>query len=329
MKRILTILLTILVMYVPVFADQVSYAYDNAGNRIKREIVIDTRVVDESGNAVERMSYDAWGNLRDPQTHKVYEAGKAPGLMLGRGYTGHEHLPWFGLVNMNARLYDPALGRFLSPDPYVQSECGPQGFNRYSYCLNNPLLYIDEDGEMPLLLAGALLGGCVNLVYKACSGQIHSAGDAFAAFGIGAVAGLAGTVTGGWAAGLAGGGFFAGAAAGGIGAATDMYLQSLGNHAYFGEPIISTKDLLIGTAFEAITAGAINGSVAASEGKNFWTGEMIAEGKGIFSFNNPTKTSIPLIDSDGLDYINKPLQRHHFATNKNKKFTPLFEKIVK
>ncbi len=210
MKRILTILLTILVMYVPVFADQVSYAYDNAGNRIKREIVIDTRVVDESGNAVERMSYDAWGNLRDPQTHKVYEAGKAPGLMLGRGYTGHEHLPWFGLVNMNARLYDPALGRFLSPDPYVQSECGPQGFNRYSYCLNNPLLYIDEDGEMPLLLAGALLGGCVNLVYKACSGQIHSAGDAFAAFGIGAVAGLAGTVTGGWAAGLAGGGFLQG-----------------------------------------------------------------------------------------------------------------------
>ncbi|MEZ3515740.1 MAG: hypothetical protein K1W37_10870, partial [Lachnospiraceae bacterium] len=158
---------------------------------------------------------------------------------------------------------------------------------RYSYCLNNPLLYIDEDGEMPLLLAGALLGGCVNLVYKACSGQIHSAGDAFAAFGIGAVAGLAGTVTGGWAFGAAGGGFLAGAAAGGIGTATDMYLQSLGNHAYFGEPIISTKDLLVGAAFGAITAGAINGSVAAYEGKNYWTGEMIAEGKGTFSFNNP------------------------------------------
>jgi len=250
-------------------------------------------VVDESGNAVERMSYDAWGNLRDPQTHKVYEAGKAPGLMLGRGYTGHEHLPWFGLVNMNARLYDPALGRFLSPDPYVQSECGPQGFNRYSYCLNNPLLYIDEDGEMPLLLAGTLLGGCVNLVYKACSGQIHSAGDAFAAFGIGAVAGLAGTVTGGWAFGAAGGGFLAGAAAGGIGTATDMYLQSLGNHAYFGGSIISTKELLIGTAFGAITAGAINGSVAVFEGKNFWTGEMIAEGKGQFSFNNPQIKIIP------------------------------------
>ncbi|MDR1226846.1 MAG: hypothetical protein LBK47_08125 [Prevotellaceae bacterium] len=35
------------------------------------------------------------------------------------GFTGHEHLPEFGLINMNARLYDPLLGRFLSPDPYV------------------------------------------------------------------------------------------------------------------------------------------------------------------------------------------------------------------
>ena len=40
--------------------------------------------------------------------------------MLGRGYSGHEYMPWFGLVNMNARLYDPVLGRFVSPDPYVQ-----------------------------------------------------------------------------------------------------------------------------------------------------------------------------------------------------------------
>ena len=63
------------------------------------------------------------------------------------GYTGHEHLPWCGLVNMNARLYDPALGRFLSPDPEVQQPDGTQGFNRYTYCLNNPLRYVDLDGR--------------------------------------------------------------------------------------------------------------------------------------------------------------------------------------
>jgi len=59
---------------------------------------------------------------------------------------GHEHLPWFGLINMNARLYDPAVGRFLSPDPYVQAPDNSQSFNRYSYAFNNPLKYIDPSG---------------------------------------------------------------------------------------------------------------------------------------------------------------------------------------
>ena len=61
---------------------------------------------------------------------------------------GHEHLPRFGLINMNARLYDPAVGRFLSPDNYIQDPTNSQNFNRYSYCLNNPLKYVDLTGEI-------------------------------------------------------------------------------------------------------------------------------------------------------------------------------------
>ena len=75
------------------------------------------------------------------------ERNKYSKAVNNRGYTGHEHLPWCGLVNMNARLYDPALGRFLSPDPEVQQPEGTQGFNRYTYCLNNPLRYVDLDGR--------------------------------------------------------------------------------------------------------------------------------------------------------------------------------------
>lgn len=48
---------------------------------------------------------------------------------------------------MNARLYDPMLGRFLSADPHIQSPDCPQNYNRYSYCLNNPLRYTDPTGE--------------------------------------------------------------------------------------------------------------------------------------------------------------------------------------
>ena len=59
-----------------------------------------------------------------------------------------EHLKDFGLINMNARLYDPVLGRFLSPDPYVQAPDLPANFNRYAYGLNNPLKYTDISGEI-------------------------------------------------------------------------------------------------------------------------------------------------------------------------------------
>ncbi len=102
-------------------------------------------LADENGNITHEQSFDAWGNFRDPgtwgETHE--QAG-----IFGRGYTGHEHIAAFDLVNMNGRVYDPYIARFLSPDNYVQMPGSSQGFNRYSYCLNNPLVYTDPSGEI-------------------------------------------------------------------------------------------------------------------------------------------------------------------------------------
>ena len=106
-----------------------------------------THIINEDGTLKQELSYDAWGRLRNPDTQQVYAVGEEPELFLGRGYTGHEHLPWFGLINMNARLYDPVLGRFLNPDPYVQMPDFTQSFNRYSYCQNNPLKNVDRNGK--------------------------------------------------------------------------------------------------------------------------------------------------------------------------------------
>ena len=47
---------------------------------------------------------------------------------------------------MNGRMYDPIAGQFLSPDPFLQNPYLTQNFNRYSYCLNNPLKYVDPSG---------------------------------------------------------------------------------------------------------------------------------------------------------------------------------------
>lgn len=98
--------------------------------------------------------YDAWG-LPDVKTNTIG---------FHRGYCGHEMLRDYGLINMNGRLYDPLLGRFLSPDNYVQAPESSQSFNRYSYCMNNPLKYVDEDGEFWHILIGAVVGGVSNLV---------------------------------------------------------------------------------------------------------------------------------------------------------------------
>ena len=105
-------------------------------------------IADTAGNVIERNDYDPWGVHRQPQTQTPFSPGEAPELLLGRGYCGHEHLTEFGLINMNARLFDPALCRFLSPGPIVQAPDNSQNFNRYSYCLNNPMKYIDPSGLM-------------------------------------------------------------------------------------------------------------------------------------------------------------------------------------
>ena len=118
-----------------------------------------THVVDTTGAVLQEVGYTAWGMLRDPETMNPCGPDNQPELLLGRGYSGHEHLPWFGLVNMNARLYDPAVGRFLSPDPIIQAPDNTQNYNRYSYCLNNPLRYRDENGEFFLgLIVGFFKG---------------------------------------------------------------------------------------------------------------------------------------------------------------------------
>ncbi|MCD7935624.1 MAG: FG-GAP-like repeat-containing protein [Tannerellaceae bacterium] len=121
-----------------------------------------THLINSSGSTVtQELSFDAWGRLRNPSTQATYAPGAEPAMFLGRGYTGHEHLPWFGLVNMNARLYDPALGRFLAPDPHIQDPARSQNYNRYAYAMNNPLVYTDPDGEflwfIPVII-GAVVG---------------------------------------------------------------------------------------------------------------------------------------------------------------------------
>jgi RHS repeat-associated protein len=91
-----------------------------------------------------RSEAKAEGRRRNPVDWSYQ--GINPTHLVDRGFTGHEHLDWAGLINMNGRMYDPVIGRFLGVDPLVADGDNSQSFNSYSYTLNNPLKFTDPSG---------------------------------------------------------------------------------------------------------------------------------------------------------------------------------------
>lgn len=220
-----------------------------------------THIANADGSLKAEYSYDAWGRLRNPATQVAYVPGSEPALFLARGYTGHEHLPWFGLINMNARLYDPALGRFLSPDPYVQNPLMTQHYNRYTYAMNNPLVYIDQDGELawfiPVII-GAIIGGYIG-ASSAEGGELNPfnwgwSGNTWLGLGVGAVIGAVG-----------GYGFAVGAPA----------LANTAFFAYFGNGTIAAYTLTGGIVGGAIGYGSgYAGGMIHSKGDSYYAHQM-------------------------------------------------------
>jgi RHS repeat-associated protein len=91
---------------------------------------------DAAGNKVSEMYYKAWGEVR-------YASGNVPTKYQ---YTGQfSYVSDFGLHFYNARWYDSSLGRFAQADTIVPP--GVQGYDRYAYVGNNPILYDDPSGH--------------------------------------------------------------------------------------------------------------------------------------------------------------------------------------
>ncbi|MCM8873411.1 MAG: hypothetical protein NDJ65_09065, partial [Paludibacteraceae bacterium] len=248
-----------------------------------------TLLMNDAGNTVERHAYDAWGRKRNVNDWSDYnvENGK-----LDRGYTGHESLREFGLINMNGRMYDPILGRMLSPDNYVQDPFDLQCYNRYSYCKNNPLIYNDPSGEFWNLVIGALIGGFMN--WAATGFEFSWKGLGY--FAVGAAAGaLSAGIGSGISSAMAAGGSFA---SGFVGSSTAVYAASsfatgaaigsasgftAGFITGFGNGLVGGDNFwesLGNGALQGLVGGAIGGAVgglaggidAVADGRNFWHG---------------------------------------------------------
>lgn len=111
-------------------------------------------VTDESGNRLDNLAFDPFGSRKKPDWLANLSSSELDDLLeldwdhsrKVRGFTGHEHLDRTGFIHMNGRIYDPVLGRFLSPDPFVPYPTSTQSWNRYSYVRNSPASFTDPSG---------------------------------------------------------------------------------------------------------------------------------------------------------------------------------------
>lgn len=228
-------------------------------------------IYDSDGQELFRADYDPWGVM----TVRRNDIGFI------RGYTGHEMLQEFNLINMNGRVYDPQICRFLSPDNYVQEPVNSQSFNRYSYCLNNPLKYNDPSGELFTIddiFICAFMSGAINWAMN--GGQLNAKGLAF--FGIGTGSFVAGSLVG---AGISsalytsslGSGFISGAAIGLGSGFAGGFTSGLGNSLVSGCSFSSSLSNAFSSGLQsgilgAIIGGLADGTDALEAHANFFTG---------------------------------------------------------
>lgn len=105
------------------------YLYNGHGDVIQ--------IVDRNGNVVNSYEYDEWGNIRT-SNETISNPFK---------YAGEIYDEETGLYYLRARYYDPALGRFINEDTVEGQIDNPLSLNLYSYCYNNPLIFIDPTGN--------------------------------------------------------------------------------------------------------------------------------------------------------------------------------------
>ncbi|MDD4909483.1 MAG: DUF6531 domain-containing protein [Candidatus Omnitrophica bacterium] len=113
------------------------YHFDGLGSVVN--------LTDSSGSKVESYTYDAYGNpiIHDPSSNILLQSSVGNRYM----FTGREYDDETGLYYYRARHYSPMIGRFLQRDSWPGIPEDPGSLvNKYTYCSNNPINWIDPYG---------------------------------------------------------------------------------------------------------------------------------------------------------------------------------------
>ncbi|MEW6008868.1 MAG: RHS repeat-associated core domain-containing protein [Candidatus Omnitrophota bacterium] len=265
-------------------------------------------LTDQSGNQVALYEYSPFG--------EVSTRIENPGSSISYLFTGKELDDSTGLYFYGARYYDPEIGRFITPDSIVQAPSDPQSLNRYSYCRNNPVVYIDPTGHFFWFAAiiGAIVGATLGGVSAAINHQpiwqgILTGGISGLGAGFGLWMGVTwGAATGAGGSALMGGNPALGAGLGSFGAALGYGINSfLGEGAKF-------FPRLAGAAFTGAVVGGV-GSVA--YGDDFGEGAAWGAGYGAAGFGMGYGIAA------GYETLNYSPERAGIADNLNPEFNSI------
>ncbi|HEX7755847.1 MAG TPA: FG-GAP-like repeat-containing protein [Niabella sp.] len=223
-------------------------------------------VTNEAGTLVAEQNFDAWGRKRNP-ANWTYSSVPAVPDWLYRGFTGHEHVAAFNLINMNGRMYDPMTGTMLGPDNYVPDPWSPWGYNRYSYAGGNPLKFIDRDGNFVFLAAlipvaiAAIKGAVIAAAIYSAVTVVNGGGWTWKGFSRAALGGAVGGAIGG-ALGLLG------QSIGAIG--QSMAYSIVKNVAtQVGTNLALGNKVTVGTVLGAAAGGILDGAIPNFKGIRF------------------------------------------------------------
>ena len=228
-------------------------------------------ITDLSGEQAHLYEYEPFGET-------VRDEGDADAATAYK-YTGQEEDEAVGLYYYHARYYDASLGRFIQADSIVQSPYDPQTLNRYAYCRNNPVKFVDPSGNS---FWGAVLGA-IGAIIAIALAPFTAGMSLWACVGMGAMYGaiggaIGGMIGGGIDAAIAGGsigkGMLTGAITGAIGGAISGALAGAGNYlalakagptnAAVNSGSVTTEEAAQQAATESITQSAQTGTELAT-----------------------------------------------------------------
>ncbi|MBU5334084.1 hypothetical protein KQI61_17975 [Anaerocolumna aminovalerica] len=132
------------------------YLYNGHGDVIQ--------IVDTNGKIVNNYQYDEWGNILECK-----ETISNPFKYAGEIYDQET-----GLYYLRARYYDPSIGRFINEDSFEGQVNNPLTLNLYTYCFNNPGIYVDRSGNFPFLIVTGLIGAVVGGVVGGVKSYIQT-----------------------------------------------------------------------------------------------------------------------------------------------------------